>query len=511
MTDTETNLENSLIPSCAPHTPCTSSDSGKNEGGKVQEEVFARETESDDKSSDSEKTSNSAGIEPIRITDNHMQDSENNFPKEEPGETTATPAFCPSNGDVESSPKKEDNQTTPKNNVFNTLLGKLGIREETESNKTKQNDDSTQTSENESKTIDDINATEYIKSSIELNLNQIVPSLYTLSKKEILLNARTKLQMIRDWFQTHQVKDIPFAWKEHLNNGEKILIAPETEGKDIWYIGDVHGDLLALESVTKYILEQGKDATIVFLGDLIDRQQYSFEVFLRVLDLIINNPYRILWIAGNHDIGLRFDESNQLFVSTVEPAEFSSWLNEHKEFTDIGKLFIEISSILPHAIYFKDGLCVVHGGVPGKEQLPSIVSLQDLSSQISLDAYACNRINPDKPRARGRELGWDNLCSFFEKASELLGFKVQRVLRGHDHCEEERHLFFEKYKNNPVLTFVSLSTWTPDEIYFKNYFKTLKTSLITTHHRANLLPEVVEIIIPQGLLNAFWEETSDSR
>ena len=249
----------------------------------------------------------------------------------------------------------------------------------------------------------------------------------------------------------------------------------------------------------------------MFLGDLIDRQEYSLEVFARVVWYILKYPGQILWIAGNHDIGLRYDDDSQKFISTVEPAEFSLWLNANQEFTDLGKFYIEIAKCLPRALFLGDGLCIVHGGVPGKEQLASIATLADLCSPIALDAYTSNRLNPDKPRARGKELGWENVHAFLEKASSLLDFSVTRVLRGHDHCEKERFLFYEQYKENPVLTFVSLTAWTADEAYFKNLYQSVATSLIVAHHRKGLLPEIVELKIPQSLVTEFWEAPTATR
>ena len=344
----------------------------------------------------------------------------------------------------------------------------------------------------------------FLYSQAELSLFQILPSLFSVIKQKILATAQENLDDIRAWISVHQAKDLPFAWKNKLDEDPKIIIDPQINDYDIWYIGDLHGDILACDVILRYIFEKSPSARVVFLGDLIDRQEYSMEVFAKVVTYILKYPGQILWIAGNHDIGIRYDDDNQKFISTVEPAEFSSWLNAHQEFTDLGKFFIEVAEHLPRALFLGDGLCVVHGGLPGKEQLASIAAFEDLGSPIALDAYTSNRLNPDKPRARGKELGWENVHAFLEKASSLLEFSVTRVLRGHDHCEKDRYLFFEQYKENPVLTFVSLSAWTEDEAYFKNLYQSIATSLIVAHHRKGLLPEIVELKIPESLVTEFW-------
>ena len=345
----------------------------------------------------------------------------------------------------------------------------------------------------------------FLHSQTELSVFQILPSLPATIKHKILSTAHENMVDIRAWISKHQAKDLPFAWKKNLDEGQKIIIEPRINDYDIWYIGDLHGDILACDVILHYIFEKNSSARVVFLGDLIDRQEYSLEVFSRVVWYILKYPGQILWIAGNHDIGLRYNEDSQKFISTVEPAEFSLWLNAHQEYTDLGKFYIEIAQRLPRALFLGDGLCVVHGGVPGKEQLASITTSADLCSPISLDAYTSNRLNPDKPRARGKELGWENVHAFLEKASSLLEFSVTKVLRGHDHCEKDRYLFYEQYKDNPVLTFVSLSAWTADEAYFKNLYQSIATSLIVAHHRKGLLPEIIELKIPESLITEFWE------
>lgn len=348
----------------------------------------------------------------------------------------------------------------------------------------------------------------FVKSNCSLSLYEIVPNLYDEVKKAIIQKALGREQKLKEWFSAHRVEDLPWAWEEQTRTGNKIIIDDGKEPKDIWYIGDLHGDILALESAISYIQKQNSAAHIVFLGDVIDRQEFGFEVATKILELTINNPGKILWIAGNHDIGLKYDSATDKFVSAVEPAEFSHWLNKKTNFSDFGRLFIDVVQRLPRAMFMQDGLCVIHGGVPGKEQIININAIGDLSSNIALDAYTFNRINPEKPRARGRELGWENVKLFCDKASQLLGFPVKRLLRGHDHCEKDRHLFYEQYKDNPVLTFVTLTTWTPDELFFKNLYKCINTSLIVAHHRENHLPEIIDISIPRELIESFYGKSS---
>lgn len=342
----------------------------------------------------------------------------------------------------------------------------------------------------------------------DISLLKILPACYPTLKKELISSAERELEKVRAWKKDHQINDLPFAWKEKMApDGGLIMVDPPTD-RDIWYVGDTHGDLLAFETAMQYILSQPGNPYIVILGDLIDRQPYSLGIFLRLISLVISHPGRIVWVAGNHDTGLNYDSGALRFRSQTSPAEFAEWLNEHPEYTDLGLFFIEIVKTLPRAIYFGDGLCVVHGGVPGMNELPDIKSFEDLYSSSTLYAYIWNRLIPDRPRRRGGELGWENVKAFLDVASDILDFPVTRILRGHDHCEKDRYLFYDQYEekaNIPVLTFVTLSAWTDSEFRMPEDQKTIATSLNVAHHRPRLLPEIVRLKLDQGIVDAFWQ------
>jgi len=64
---------------------------------------------------------------------------------------------------------------------------------------------------------------------------------------------------------------------------------------NIYVIGDVHG---CYHTLLKLINKLPKNAKIIFVGDLIDKGNYSVEV----LELIINNPEKYFTIKGNHEL-----------------------------------------------------------------------------------------------------------------------------------------------------------------------------------------------------------------
>src|SRR5512137_1577652 len=72
-------------------------------------------------------------------------------------------------------------------------------------------------------------------------------------------------------------------------------------GRDVptTYVGDVHGDLDAVERVLS--LAPAADGALVFLGDVVDRGPASRECLERVLGAKLASPKSIHLLMGNHE------------------------------------------------------------------------------------------------------------------------------------------------------------------------------------------------------------------
>lgn len=90
----------------------------------------------------------------------------------------------------------------------------------------------------------------------------------------------------------------------------------------LWLLGDLHGDLLALEASLAHIRRhavqsEGGPPRIIVMGDLFDDEGFGLELLLRVFELILEWPGRVCVVAGNHDEALTYDGSR--FASSVSP------------------------------------------------------------------------------------------------------------------------------------------------------------------------------------------------
>jgi UDP-2,3-diacylglucosamine pyrophosphatase LpxH len=257
-------------------------------------------------------------------------------------------------------------------------------------------------------------------------------------------------------------------------DGKVILLSNEyIKGRDIWFIGDLHADIISLETVIRFIqitqkMSQNRPYYIVFLGDIIDGDLWNTEIVIRFFELIAEAADSICILTGNHDQGLKYDENGKKFSSSVSPAEFSESLNEKlksdNQLEVIGKIFIELFSKTPRAILFPDGLLAAHGGMPHSDLWNKITRIEDLLNlPACLDDFIWLRVSamPKKTpnrRTKGCEFGYEDFEEFCTK------FNIKRMIRGHDHYPDRFSINYSEIRNqkpvnpiNPVITINTMS------------------------------------------------------
>ena len=237
--------------------------------------------------------------------------------------------------------------------------------------------------------------------------------------------------------------------------------------QDIWFFGDIHGDLLGLLGAIKFAeqksQEEEKIPYFIFLGDFTDRGPLDYLVLMKLYSMILDEDLRkrICIVAGNHDECLEYNEDIEKFFATVEPAEFTDWLNSKTEKGDVwhrfGKATIEFFKRAPRAVFLPDGLFFAHAGVPHIDLHEGLTSPEKLNEEQCLDDFVWARAHERAPKrrpnrfTRGHSFGRKDFYAFCEVASKVLGQPVNRMLRGHDHYLEGYRLY-EKYEEKSMLT-----------------------------------------------------------
>ena len=147
-----------------------------------------------------------------------------------------------------------------------------------------------------------------------------------------------------------------------------IKVEALAEGHALWFIGDLHGDLLALEAAVALAERDSAQDDLapafVFLGDVFDDGGHPAETLTRLYELIREHPERVCLIAGNHDEALSRSEH---FASSVQPGDFADLLNTHPQdqwLVRSAVVAIRLFAKAARALFFPDGLLVAHGGFP---------------------------------------------------------------------------------------------------------------------------------------------------
>lgn len=276
-------------------------------------------------------------------------------------------------------------------------------------------------------------------------------------------SIRARLQMIVEGME--KLIGEPVGPPLLFSNGADLAIRIEEERdfKDLWFIGDLHGDWLALEAAMALIdRESAEAAEVVFLGDLFDDGAFGLETLLRVFEIVLQRPGAVCLLAGNHDEALSYD--GERFASATIPGDFADWLNLRSadEWTRrAGQAAIGLFTKAPRALFFPDGLLAAHGGVPLVDLHEGLKASRNWNDPACLADFVWTRAHPTARRklpnrfSRGSQFGYEDFSDFCALATEL-GRPVTHMVRGHDHVEE-RFAVYPAYGRNPILTTVALS------------------------------------------------------
>jgi hypothetical protein len=290
-----------------------------------------------------------------------------------------------------------------------------------------------------------------------------------------------------------------------------ICVSAPDNAIPLWIIGDLHGDLLALEAALAQIRRHAPadlDAAprIVFLGDFWDDEGFGLEVLLRVFELIIEAPERVCVIAGNHDEALSYAAGR--FTSSVSPADFSEFLNDNiadEWIVRAGKLAVRLTAQAPRALFFPDGLLAAHGGFPLIDLHSALASTGDWNDPACLSDFVWARMHPKARRklpnrfAHGSQFGYEDFADFCALSARL-GRPVTHFVRGHDHVEE-RYAICPAYQAHPVLTTVALSRRLPRE-----RFGLYERAPTVARFIEASLPQVYQLHIPASVINEVFPQ-----
>ncbi len=222
----------------------------------------------------------------------------------------------------------------------------------------------------------------------------------------------------------------------------------EVFDKRVLFIGDLHGDWEAAREIIRFVREY--DGTVIFLGDYVDRGDYSIEILQVLFEMKRRSPRKIILLRGNHE--------------TISTNSYYGFKNEvfSKFKSSADKIYIrcnEVFAKMPIAVLINNGeILALHGGIPIESpEISELKSLpkNDLRGEGNKFLFQILWNDPDdriktyapSPRGPGCYLfGWEVFNKFTEKNN------INVIIRAHTYLPEGYRFFF----NNKLLSIFSV-------------------------------------------------------
>ena len=248
-----------------------------------------------------------------------------------------------------------------------------------------------------------------------------------------------KLPIVPKQILSELINDVTNIFKKEPN----IVKAPP----NTIVVGDIHGHILDLFRILRrFHLPPLK--SYVFLGDYVDRGEFSTETITLVYVLKVLFPTRVFLIRGNHE-----------FAEMCAFSGFIYEINDVYSGPELGEAFINSFSFMPLAANIDDYAICLHGGLG--ENFKTLKQLENVTRPI-VDynipvVNECLWSDPSKD-TDGLELSPRGLGNLFgESVTQefLLENKKDIIVRGHQ-CVE---LGVEKCHNDKLITVFSASRY----------------------------------------------------
>ena len=194
-----------------------------------------------------------------------------------------------------------------------------------------------------------------------------------------------------------------------------------TDAEPIMIVGDIHGDLQALDFI---IGEREKIdcENILFLGDYVDRGLQGTEVLLRLFQLKIEDPEHIFLLRGNH-----------------ESIEMNIYYGFFEEIGSDQEFLLRVSRTyenMPVAAVLSGHTFCVHGGINGTGSVDTIKK-EESFPYLWNDPSKRPGLTASTRGSTVKEFGPDIVDGFLKTNN------LKRIVRGHTALEKGYKWWFD--------------------------------------------------------------------
>ena len=250
--------------------------------------------------------------------------------------------------------------------------------------------------------------------------------------------------------------------------GRRVLRLNEiAQEEPLWIIGDVRGDVLALETALGFIDEatgNGRAPQIFFLGDLTAGTLGDAACLAIALERFASAPTRTILIAGDREVtlGLSTGEAAHerqprgLAQMPIQPAQ-------DKALQNLTRAFSQLAVKLPVAVICPGAILLAHSGLPRASLLSSIQTAQELESREDiLKSFVFDRLHARDARVEslapvgGVTMGSQDFVDSMRALSRIYEMPLERMVRGQD-TAPEGYRWFRHYGDGVLLTITTMA------------------------------------------------------
>jgi protein phosphatase len=222
-------------------------------------------------------------------------------------------------------------------------------------------------------------------------------------------------------FQQSEISNLIKKVKYHFEKQDSLLYIYGS----FHIIGDIHGNILDLFRLISS-LGYPPEKKYLFLGDYVDRGEYSVEVLTFLFSFMLVFPKCVYLLRGNHEFS-SINKQNGFYQEIFDTYKSDQLYNEFN---------IAFNS-LPLAAVINDCFFCVHGGLgPGLTSLSQISQIKKTISEIVSNSIICSLMWSDpidqnidfipSPRGCGFLFGPKITQTFLEKNN------LTMLIRGHE-------------------------------------------------------------------------------
>lgn len=250
-------------------------------------------------------------------------------------------------------------------------------------------------------------------------------------------------------------------------NGRRVLRLNEIEEENpFWIIGDVRGDVLALEIILGFIDEatrKGQSPQIVFLGDLTAGVMGDAACLAIALERVAAAPTRTIMLAGDRELALCFSDNDADNGKPRGLADMPVPLAQVQLLQDLVRTFSSLLEKLPVAVICPGGILLAHSAPARESFFSTIENAQNLETRPEvLRAFAFDRLHADEamiiPHASSVATASvsEDFAKSMQALSRVVGLPVERMVRGQD-AAPEGYRWFRNYGEGVLLTISTMT------------------------------------------------------